>query len=159
MEEKTDQYLTSSPQETQQLATDFARRLILDKGSTLKQARILALYGDLGGGKTTFVQGLAKGFDIKLRVISPTFVVVRQYKLGIKYKVFGIKYFYHIDLYRIDSLQNLAGLGLEEILDNKENIVAIEWAEKMADLLPKKRIDIKFEYVDEETRKIKVISK
>lgn len=130
--------LTRNALETQKFGETFGKNL--EKG-------ILALYGDLGSGKTTFVQGLAKGLGIKKRIISPTFVIVRTYKIG-------FNDFYHIDLYRTQSRNDIEGLGIGEIMNDPKSVVVIEWAQKMEDLLPKKRIDIYFEYVDENKRKI-----
>ena len=129
--------ITDNYKKTQSLGEQFAKKLI--------GGEVVALYGDLGGGKTTFTQGIAKGLGIKQRIISPTFVIVRSYK---------IKNFYHIDLYRIENKRDIEGLGIEDILKNPENIVVVEWAERLGDLLPKKRIDVSFEYLDEEKRKI-----
>lgn len=132
-------FTTNSFRETQEVGKDI--------GVKLKRGEILALYGDLGSGKTTFVQGLAYGLGIKRRIISPTFVIVRSYELG-------VMSFYHIDLYRIERAVQVEGLGLKEILNNKNNIVAIEWAKRLGDLLPKKRMDINFEYLAEDKRRI-----
>lgn len=141
-------FTTNSFKETQKLGEDFARsHLARLQGETL----IIALYGDLGSGKTTFVQGLAFGLGIKQRIISPTFIIIRNYRIR-NYES-RIMNFYHIDLYRIES-QSLEGLGIEEIINNKNNIVAIEWAEKLKDFLPLERIDIKFFYEKNSTRKI-----
>lgn len=129
--------ITDNYKKTQSFGEEFAKKLT--------GGEVVALHGDLGAGKTTFTQGIAKGLGIKKRIISPTFVIVRSYK---------IKNFYHIDLYRTESKNDIEGLGIEEILKNPENIVVIEWAERLGNLLPKKRIDVSFEYVDEEKRKI-----
>lgn len=137
IEEKV--FITKRPEETQKLGEDFAK--------SLKKGDIVCLYGDLGSGKTTFVQGLAEGLGIKNRIISPTFVIVRSYKLE-------VMSFYHIDLYRIENERDLEGLGIEEIINNKNNIVAIEWAEKLKNYLPKKRINIYLSYENEGKRKI-----
>lgn len=142
-------YVTKNFEETQKVAERFSKRL---KGGSL-----VALYGDLGSGKTTFVQGLAKGLGIKRRIISPTFIVLRTYKISSKYQVSSIKQFCHIDLYRIENEKDIEGLGIQEILGDPQNIVAIEWAEKMGGLLPKKRIDVGFEYVDENKRRITIL--
>lgn len=136
-------FITESFEETQKAGEEFAKRLYLEG------VNLIALYGDLGSGKTTFVQGLAKGLGIKKRIISPTFIIIRKYELG-------IRDFYHIDLYRVQSGDDIKGLGIEEIINNRQNIVAIEWAERMERLLPKKRIDIYFEYLDENKRKITI---
>lgn len=105
-----------------------------------KGAKILALYGELGSGKTTFVQGLAKGLSLPHRIHSPTFIIVRDYPLYLK----NYKRFYHVDLYRMATQADLEGLGFSEIFQNLQNIVAIEWAERLQESLPNERIDITF---------------
>ncbi len=139
-------FVTNSLEETQRIAWKLAKKL---EGGDL-----IALYGSLGSGKTTFVQGLAKGLGIKKRIISPTFVIVRKYRVT-NYKL-PITNFYHTDLYRIESQKDLFGLGLKEIMNNSENIIVIEWAEKMESILPKDAIKIYLEYVDEKSRKIQI---
>ena len=111
---------------------------------------VLALYGELGSGKTTFVQGLAEGLEIKDRVLSPTYVLMRQYDclLG---------NFYHIDCYRVDTMKQAEDLGLEEIFADPRGVVAIEWAERIEELLPKNCLRIYFEYGDGNTREVKVL--
>jgi tRNA threonylcarbamoyladenosine biosynthesis protein TsaE len=143
-------------------------------GSKLKNGAIFVLYGNLGSGKTTFVQGLARGLGISKKIISPTFIIVRKYQTKIKDLHSGhsaelsrspgsgqakskIKNFYHIDLYRIEKETDLKGLGLEEILNDKSNIVAIEWPEKIEKLLPTGIKRIYFEYVENGLRNIKII--
>lgn len=145
---KEEVIITNSYEETQKLGEEFAKKL--------QGGDIVALYGELGSGKTTFVQGLAKGLGIKRRIISPTFIIVRTYKISIKYKVSSIKYFYHIDLYRINSDQKIEGLGIKELINGRNSIVAIEWAEKIKNLLPKKRWNIHFEYLSDNKRRIKI---
>lgn len=149
--------VTKSSQETQSWGKKIAEKLW--------GGEILALEGNLGSGKTTFVQGLAKGLGIKGRVVSPTFIIMRQYyvklkaknsKLKTTTKSLKLKNFYHIDLYRLEeNLESeIKNLGLEEIWGRKENIIAIEWAEKIKDLLPENALWINFEYLDENQRKI-----
>lgn len=133
--------VTKSSEETKQLARKLVKKITT--GTTL------CLYGDLGSGKTTFTQGLAEYFGIK-RIISPTFVLMRNYQLT------KIKMLYHIDLYRLDSIEEIKNLGIEEIMQNKNNIVVIEWADKMKELLPKNRIDIYFKYVSDNEREISI---
>lgn len=130
--------VTKSAQETQKLGEKI--------GGSLKGGVVLALYGELGSGKTTFLQGLARGLGIKERILSPTFIMMRQYGN-----------FYHVDLYRIEDEREIESLGLKEIWSDSENIVAIEWAEKIKNLLPKKRMDIYFKYLKDEEREIKVV--
>ena len=133
--------ITNSAKETQRLG----EKISVD----LKPGSVLAFYGELGSGKTTFVQGLARGLGIKKRILSPTFVFVRQY-------FFKNMVFHHVDLYRIDGAIDARGLGLKDIFADPKAIVAIEWAEKIKEVLPQKRIDIFFEYLGEGQRKIKV---
>lgn len=131
--------ITNSAFETEKFGEKLAKKV--------KKGGIIALYGELGSGKTTFVRGLARGLGIKKRVLSPTFIFIRPYKIN-------SKILYHIDLYRINKFEETRGLGLEEILSKPKNIVVIEWAEKVKKILPKKRIDIHFNYLDENKRKI-----
>jgi len=149
-----DVFITQSAEETQKIGENIVK--------SLKKTTVVALYGDLGSGKTTFVQGLAKGLGIKEKITSPTFNIIRQYKLKAKSskgksETKKLKALYHIDLYRIEST-DLKNLGIEEILNNKESLVVIEWAEKMKEFLPKEKIDIYFEYSDENKRKIIIIN-
>lgn len=137
--EKT--YVLKTVEETQGVAEELAK--------TLKAGDILCLYGNLGAGKTTFSQGLARGLGITQRIISPTFVIVRKYEIkrktrNVKQKIKNeeIKFFYHIDLYRTKTRDDLKGIGIEEILRDTTAIVAIEWAEKLGTLLPRKRLSI-----------------
>lgn len=139
---------TNSFKETQKVAEKLVK--------TLKGGEVLCLYGDLGHGKTTFVQGLAKGLGVERRVNSPTFIIMRTYEKNIKHVSSHIKFLYHVDLYRINSEQDIIDLGLYDIMNKQDNIVVIEWPEKMGRALPEKRIDIKFEYIDEESRKISI---
>lgn len=138
---KHDLFISKSFNETQEIAFNFAK--------DLKAANVICLYGNLGSGKTTFVQGFARGLGIKKRIISPTFIIARSYKIE-------TLNFIHIDLYRIENKKDLLGLGINEMLTDKNNTLIIEWAEKLGDLMPKKRTDLNFSYIDENTRKIKI---
>lgn len=137
-----EEFISHSGEETKEFARNFAQKL--------KKGTVLTLYGDLGVGKTTFVQGLAEGLGIEKRIISPTFVIVRQY--GIKNHELRIKNLYHIDLYRMEHLDDILELGIKELIADNESLVVIEWAEKMKEYLPQKRFDIAFETRDEDTR-------
>lgn len=132
--------LTTSSAQTKNLASELAK--------TLKPPCVLAFYGNLGAGKTTFIQGLADGLGIKQRILSPTFVFIRSYNLPTGGK------FHHVDLYRIEQGANLEVLGLKEILADKDSIIAIEWPEKAEHFLPKNTVKIKLESVGENERKI-----
>ncbi len=144
------EYITESAKETKKLGEKFA--VDLEGGETV------ALIGDLGSGKTTFVQGLAKGLGIEGRIISPTFIIIRKYKIPLAMKLKGIKYFYHIDLYRLESAveSELVNLGVRDILGKKENVTAIEWAEKATGMYPKDTDWLSFSDMGENKRKISV---
>ena len=131
---------TKSAKETQNVSKDLAQSLIdqVDRGVT-SLPLIYCLSGDLGSGKTTFAQGFARGLGITTRLLSPTFIIVRRYKIP-----HTAYWFYHLDLYRIEHEKELETLGIQEILYNPHNIVAIEWAEKLGSLMPEHRIDIEF---------------
>lgn len=133
-------YTSSSPDETKKIARDIARKI--SNGT-------VALSGDLGSGKTTFVQGFAEGLGIKDKIISPTFVLIRQHQLPKSKRIL-----YHIDLYRLEDPLELKNIGLEEIIENPNNIVLIEWAEKAKKLLPKNTIWINFKNLSENTREL-----
>lgn len=137
----SEEFITNSAEDTRKLGENFAKGL--------KNGEFIAFYGDLGSGKTTFIQGLAKGLGINRRIISPTFIIVRHYRIN-------KGNFYHIDLYRTVSRHDLLSVGLDQIIQDQDNIVALEWAEKMREMLPKKRIEIHCVYLDENKRKIKI---
>jgi len=116
-------------------------------GSTLIGGEVLAFEGSLGAGKTTFIQGLAEGIGIKNKIVSPTFILMRSYNN-----------FYHLDLYRLEGEveKEVRNLGLFDIWENPKNIVAIEWAEKIKNIMPAKTIWIKFKNIDNERRSIDI---
>ena len=108
--------------------------------------------GDLGGGKTTFLQGFARGLGIKERVLSPTFVLMRKFPIP-------KRSFIHIDCYRIKKAGELLDLGFKELISDHRNIVAIEWSDRIKRIMPKSSLLIKFEFIDKATRKIVIKSK
>jgi len=125
---------------------------------------VVGLVGDLGSGKTTFVQGMAEGLGVKVRILSPTFVIMRNYQISntklqtnSKFPNSNVKNLYHVDLYRLegDLRGEVENLGLRDIWSEPGNIVVIEWAEKIRGVLPKNTIWVDFEYVDG-GRKIKI---
>lgn len=136
--------ITHSAEETQKFAKEFI--------SHITPGDIITLSGELGAGKTTFVQGLAEGLGITNRIISPTFIIMRTY--AIKNSASAITNFYHIDLYRLSNEQEIDGIGLPEILQDKHAITVIEWPERMGSHLPKKRWEIVMQRIGEEKRQI-----
>lgn len=134
---------TVSAQQTQKIAQDLGR--------TLRAGDIVAISGSLGAGKTIFVQGLAKSLGIKKRITSPTFIYMRSYPVTVNGQSLT---FYHLDLFRGKNLSDFQALGLDEILFSKDAIIVIEWADRIKDALPKRRIDVVIKVVNEETRRI-----
>ncbi len=155
----TQSFTTKSSGETQKIGKDIAHKL--------NGGGIIALYGDLGSGKTTFVQGFAKGLGIKQNIISPTFIIARKYEIpnyssseqseSRSSRLDRTINFFHIDLYRIENETDIKGLGLEEIFADKSNIVAIEWPEKIEKLLPEKALGVHFKYIKGDQRRIEII--
>jgi len=140
-------YKTTSSKQTKKLAGFLAKKFLKIKR---KNALILALQGELGAGKTTFVQGFLRGLGIKKKITSPTFVLIKYYMLHAS----CFKNTYHIDCYRIKKADELLNLGLKEILNVSQNIVLIEWAERIQRALPKDAIWIKFEHGPKENIRV-----
>jgi tRNA threonylcarbamoyladenosine biosynthesis protein TsaE len=140
---------TSSTQETQKLAQRLAGKIVPNA--------VLALYGDLGSGKTTFTSYLVSALGFIDRVQSPTFIIMRHYnKKRDNALKNDIKKVYHVDLYRLTSAEEVLDLGWQEMLSEKDAIMIIEWPELVEDLLPAETIKIKFEYLEENVRKINI---
>lgn len=137
-------FITKSVSETQEIAKKLAKKF--------QGGAIIALTGPLGAGKTTFAQGFAEGLEIKQRLLSPTFVLMREYEIP------GNKSgkLFHIDLYRLENIQSMESLGLSEIFANPKNIILIEWAEKLEKKLPQETIYISFDRISDKTRKIQI---
>ena len=106
-------------------------------------ATVIALQGELGSGKTTFAQAFGKIFGVKENMLSPTFVIMKFYEVDWR----GFKKLIHIDAYRIEKEEELLRLGWEEIVNDPENIILIEWPENVPGLIPEdaKRIHFKHE--------------
>ena len=137
--------ITKNERETKKVAKLLVQELI-KKPLKTKGALIIGLEGELGSGKTRFVQGFAKGLHIRQRLTSTTFVLMKKYKN-----------LYHLDCYRLNKPKDLLDLDFKEIISNPKNIVLIEWAEKVRRILPRDRIWIRFETVSSKKRKIKIL--
>ena len=140
-----EKFLTKSPRETSQLAKILAKEILKSK-SKVKGVLIFGLVGELGAGKTTFIQAFARGMGIKGHLTSPSFVLMKKYKN-----------LYHIDCYRIKNANDVLDLDFKEIISTPKNIVLIEWAEKIKKILPKGTIWIKFKILGENKREIRLI--
>ncbi len=115
------------------------------------EAIILALSGDLGAGKTTITKEIARSLGIKNEIISPTFVIMKNYQT----KDNKFKNLIHIDAYRLDEHKDVLVLGWDKIIKDKNNLIVVEWPEKIESYLPKDVYSVKLEHKDETTRKIK----
>lgn len=121
--------------QTKDLAKKIAREM---------PARIYGLQGDLGAGKTTFVQAFLRELGVKGPITSPTFVLMKKYALPSLNKIV-----YHIDAYRLEKSKELLDLGFEKIVSDTDNVVLIEWADKIKSAIPKEALWLKFEYGEE----------
>jgi tRNA threonylcarbamoyladenosine biosynthesis protein TsaE len=138
---RTRTVLSKSPEETVALGLQLSRELA--------PGACLALVGELGAGKTTIIKGLARGLGIPEEdVLSPTFVLIREYRSG-------RLPLYHVDAYRITRAEELQEIGLEEYLLS-EGITVIEWADRVRGIIPKSCIEIKLEVLSENERKITI---
>lgn len=115
-----------------------------------EQATTVTLSGDLGAGKTTFVQGTLRALGVTEHITSPTFVIQKSYELTGQIFARAI----HIDAYRLKNEHELEVLGWEELAANPENLIFIEWPEKVSGLLAQSTHSLRFEYKDENTRSI-----
>ena len=133
--------ITHSPRETLQLGEKLAR--------CLSRGDVIALYGDLGSGKTTFTKGVGRGLGVKdaHKINSPTFVLIKEYKGRIP--------LYHLDLYRLDNLRDIEDIAVEEYIYG-DGVSIVEWAEKMRRILPEKHIAVKFIIKGKKEREVKL---
>lgn len=145
-------YNTTSARQTRKLGESLAKEL--------KGGEILALTGELGSGKTTFAQGILKGLGAKGPYTSPTFVVMKEYKLEaqnserkITAQKSRLKNVYHIDAYRVGA-RDILNLGWKEIISDKHNVIIIEWAERVKRIIPERAVWVKLEHLKDDKRKL-----
>lgn len=141
--------ITKNAQETKKIAALLAGE-VLKKKTDLPHALVIGLVGKLGSGKTTFAQGFAKGLGIKGNVLSPTFVLMKQYAL----KKAAFRNFIHVDCYRLDNQEELVPLGWRDMVKNPQNLILIEWADRVLAALPRSFIRITFNHLNETSRSI-----
>ncbi len=140
--------ISKSSLQTQEIGKIIARAL--SKKSFFKKALVVGLKGELGGGKTTFIQGFAKGLDVKEKILSPTFVIMKNFSI----QTGKFRKLYHFDVYRISKISELKLLEFKNVLSNPKNIVLIEWVDLIKKAVPKRSITFTFSFIDENTRKI-----
>jgi tRNA threonylcarbamoyladenosine biosynthesis protein TsaE len=138
LDSHTMDFFSRSPEQT--------RRIGMRLGGTLRAGDLICLQGDLGAGKTTFVQGIAQGWGSLDSVSSPTFILVNVYRRDNGSQLF------HMDAYRLDSTPEAEELDLDSML--AEGALIIEWPERMAGLIPAERLWVNLEHVDDEEREM-----
>ncbi len=168
-----EKFISKSGLQTRNFAKKIAEDILVAKKQ--KQALVLGLVGDLGAGKTTFVQSFAKALGVHGRVLSPTFLIMKRHELENQNKDGGLifghpmtmghrmsgskqRFLYHIDAYRLNNSQELLDLGWEKIISDSQNVMVVEWADKIKDLMPKNTLWINFEHgEDQKTRSLHVL--
>lgn len=139
---KKAEYISNSPEETFTIGKELA--------ATLKGGEVLALSGDLGAGKTAFVQGLAAGLGVKALVNSPTYTIMKLYRA----KKGVIKQLCHIDAYRLDSGSELKDIGVDEYFGQADTVSAVEWAGRVKSSMPSNSLIISIKILDKNSRVI-----
>lgn len=129
--------VTKKPEETRRLGEELSKLVI--------PGDLFALYGELGAGKTCFIQGISRGLGVKEGVTSPSFTIINEYQGKIP--------IYHFDLFRLNSIEEFLDLGYEEYFYGK-GLTVIEWAEKVEPLLPADHLRIEIEFINYQQRKI-----
>ncbi len=139
-------HITHSTEETREVGRNFAR--------TLSPGTLVCFEGNLGAGKTTFIQGLLDGLGAEKPFVSPTFILMKQYDLAVSTPA-GIKYIYHADAYRLGA-KEFREIGFEEWITDAQGITLLEWPERIAEILPEKYVTVKIESVSENERRIEI---
>lgn len=147
-------FVSKSLEDTKNIAKKFVEDATHILGMR-ESAIVVAMYGNLGSGKTTFVKAVAYEFGIKNTITSPTFVIEKIYKLENQ----NFDNLIHIDAYRLKSGEELKALGWNDIFKNYKNIIFIEWSENVKDIIPNNAKKIKFNFIDENTREINISEK
>ena len=155
--------------DTQKIAQILVEKILNTKAN--KSAVVVALEGELGAGKTVLVKGIAKALGIKAHITSPTFVLLKQYKIpskakslkskvtritGLRPSTLDLRQLIHIDAYRLKDYQALVAIGVKEIISDPKNIVLIEWSERVKPILPSKKIKVHIDHVGESQRRIEI---
>lgn len=134
-------YRSFSSAETKGFAGSIAKEILL-RGPSKSGATVVALSGELGSGKTTFIQGFFRGLGIRKRQTSPTFIIMRR----TPFRRRGFKNVYHVDAYRLKAFYDLVPLGFREIVADRAQILVVEWADKLKSFLPKHAVYIRLHH-------------
>lgn len=141
LDENSLEFLSHSPEQTQRLGVRL--------GELIHAGAVVCLEGDLGAGKTTLAQGIARGWGSLDPVTSPTFVLIQQYRRADQTNL------YHVDAFRLQDVEEGRALGLEEIMDGGSPVM-IEWPEKVRQLIPEDHLWIGLSWVDESRRRLQI---
>ena len=134
----------------------FAREFVEGLAPWTHTATVVGLYGNLGAGKTSFTQGVAAALGILDTINSPTFVIEKIYAIPEKESTQTFSHLIHIDAYRLEKSEEMLRLGWAEIISNPQNLILVEWPERIADIMPE-HIQVKFEHVTENERTAEII--
>ncbi|MFC1756841.1 tRNA (adenosine(37)-N6)-threonylcarbamoyltransferase complex ATPase subunit type 1 TsaE [Patescibacteria group bacterium] len=152
--------ISGTIEQTYQIAEKLVRQI---GKKDRQQAVVVALVGDLGAGKTTFAQGFARALGIKEKITSPTFIIMKKFQIprnklqtNSKFQIPKFKTLVHFDVYRLDKSEELLDLGWEKLVNDPQNIILVEWAEKIKKILPKNHILVTFKHISENQRTIEV---
>jgi tRNA threonylcarbamoyladenosine biosynthesis protein TsaE len=138
--------ISKSLEQTKKIATDFALNI-----RPATKAKVIALNGDLGSGKTTFTKYFAEALGISPETVtSPTFVIQKSFDISHSY----FKKFVHIDAYRLEKPEEIEKLGWRETISDPTNLILVEWPENIGAALPPDSVTISFAFIDENTREI-----
>lgn len=161
------EFVSKSTQETAEIAANFTEATLAKNNFPKDKATVIGLYGELGSGKTTFMKYLAEALGVKETIQSPTFVIMKKYGIqklesGIQGKPFTqtqdsrFELLIHIDAYRLEKSAEMLNLGWSELILDPQNLICIEWPERIAEIMPQ-HIKISFEHGEVETeRKISI---
>ena len=139
--------MAASPLELRSGSADETRDLGGALADVLVPGDVVSLTGDLGAGKTTLVQGIARALGVDEPVASPTFVLVREYR--------GVVPVFHLDVYRLDRLQEVIDLGFEDFLD-PAGVVLVEWGDAIEALLPPSSLEVELTVNDDDVRRLRL---
>lgn len=143
---KASPFISKNLEDTSRYAQSILKILPLSKDG----ATVFSLDGDLGSGKTAFAKEMGALLGVKKEEItSPTFVIEKIYAISHPH----FSHLIHIDAYRLDNAQELIHLGWKEIVEDKKNLILIEWGSRVKEILPESTQTIQFEFIDEDTRK------
>jgi tRNA threonylcarbamoyladenosine biosynthesis protein TsaE len=143
------QFVSESPDETRAFAQTLAQNIV-HVSMSRTHAYVIALEGDLGTGKTTFVQGFAKGLGVRETVSSPTFVVAKKFQVSAP----DFQQFFHVDMYRLGQGEDVEKLGLGDVFANPSHLVIVEWPWRVAEMLPKGAVWIKMAHGKKDNERV-----